>query len=98
MAQAVVPGSHKHVPEILAMRDGKWAFDVPNPGPNATPEQRRAHFMSRRWTGEGEPGDFHEPFTSIGLTPSVTNVKAGDMVIFDTALCVYFPPPATGKL
>ena len=53
--------------------------------------------MSRRWTGAGEPGDFHEPFTSIGLTPSVTNVKAGDMVIFDTALCVNFPPPATGS-
>jgi hypothetical protein len=37
----------------------------------------------RRWVGKGSP--FIEPFSSNGLMPVVTNVKAGDMVLFDTA-------------
>jgi hypothetical protein len=43
-------------------------------------------WATRKWVGEGEPDEDAEQFTSLGLTPCVTNVKAGDMVIFDTAL------------
>lgn len=37
----------------------------------------------RRWIGKGSP--FIEPFSANGLMPAVTNVMAGDMVLFDTA-------------
>lgn len=37
----------------------------------------------RRWVGAGSP--YIEPFRKNGLMPVVTNVKAGDMVLFDTA-------------
>jgi hypothetical protein len=60
-------GSHKHVPRIKAMCDGMWGHDDT--------------LKSRRWTGPGKPGDYHQPFTSLGLVPSVTNVKVGDMVV-----------------
>jgi hypothetical protein len=79
-ATAVVPGSHKHVKHINEMRQNMWQHDE---------TQKRGSmewWRSRKWTGKSKPGDFHEPFTSIGLVPSVTSVKAGDMVIFDTAL------------
>ena len=73
-ATAVVPGSHKHVRHINDMRKGMWQHD------DTKEKYSYAWFDSRRWVGRVRPGDFHEPFTSIGLVPSVTNVKAGDMV------------------
>lgn len=80
-ATAVVPGSHKHVKYINKMRQNMWQYD--DTKQKGTPEW----WKSRRWVGPcDKPGDFHQPFTSIGLVPSVTNIQAGDMVIFDTAL------------
>lgn len=79
-ATAVVPGSHKHVEHINEMRQEMWQHD------DTKEKGTREWWQSRTWAGKGKPGDFHEPFTSVGLVPSVTNVKAGDMVIFDTAL------------
>ena len=66
-ATALVPGSHKKVKEIQAVRDKNWVGTG----------------KDRRWVGKGSP--FIEPFSSNGLMPVVTSVKAGDMCLFDTA-------------
>ncbi len=79
-ATAVVPRSHKRVPEIQAHRDRNWKFD------KTTTPHTKAWWDSRQWLGKGTPEEDVEQYTSLGLTPRVTNVRAGDMVIFDTAL------------
>jgi hypothetical protein len=40
----------------------------------------------RVWVGQGDPAEDLEQYTKIGLTPCVTNIKAGDLVIFDTGM------------
>ncbi|MEM7366608.1 MAG: phytanoyl-CoA dioxygenase family protein, partial [Pseudomonadota bacterium] len=77
---AVVPGSHKLVPEILALRARNWEAD------EGAPVRSKKWWLNRKWIGEGKPDEDVEQYTALGLTPSVTNIKAGDMVIFDTAL------------
>ncbi len=79
-ATAVVPGSHKRVPEIQALRARNWEVD------ESKPRYSREWFASRKWIGSGRPDEDVEQYTALGLTPSVSNVRAGDMVIFDTAL------------
>lgn len=79
-ATAVVPGSHKHVPEILALRARNWEAD------EGASVRSKKWWLSRKWIGEGKPDEDVAQYTELGLTPYVTNIKAGDMVIFDTAL------------
>ena len=81
-ATAVVPGSHKLVPEIQAMRARNWAIEEDV----KVFTKKDWYVPNRKWVGKGEPDEDSEQFTSLGLTPCVTNVKAGDMMIFDTAL------------
>ncbi|HKO94814.1 MAG TPA: phytanoyl-CoA dioxygenase family protein [Polyangiaceae bacterium] len=70
-ATALVPGSHRKVPEIEARWQQKWAA----PGrAKRSPEERLLAAADV------------EPFERCGLTPCVTNIKAGDCVLFDTAL------------
>ena len=68
-----MPGSHRKVKEIQELRGRHWVAGSDGP-------------WSREWVGPGDPGEDTAQFLSLGLTPSVTSVKAGDMVIFDTAL------------
>ena len=79
-ATAVVPGSHKRVPEILALRARNWEAD------EGAPVRSKKWWLNRKWIGEGKPDEDVAQYTELGLTPYVTNIKAGDMVIFDTAL------------
>ena len=79
-ATAVVPGSHKCVPEILEMRARNWKVD------EAVARNTKKWWLGREWIGQGEPDEDVEQYTALGLTPAVTNIRAGDMVIFDTAL------------
>ncbi len=70
-ATALVPGSHRRVREIEARWHQKWG--------------------GKR---QGKPSEAEkllaaadlEPFQQCGLTPCVTNIKAGDCVLFDTGL------------
>gem|GEM_PF-2012434 len=80
-ATAIVPGSHKLVEEIQEMRARNWEVEE-----DVKSSTKKDWWATRKWVGEGEPDEDAEQFTSLGLTPCVTNVKAGDMVIFDTAL------------
>jgi hypothetical protein len=70
-ATAVVPGSQRKVREIEERWHQKWGL----PG-NAqrSPEERLMAAADL------------EPFEQCGLTPCVTNIKAGDCVLFDTGL------------
>ncbi len=79
-ATAVVPGSHKRVAEIQTMRARHWQV------PPGVEMHTREWWTERKWVGPGRPDEDVEQYTALGLTPSVTNVRAGDMVIFDTAL------------
>jgi ectoine hydroxylase-related dioxygenase (phytanoyl-CoA dioxygenase family) len=63
-ATAVVPGSHKLVPEINAFRKTRRDDDGKYIGPAAS-----------------EAADI-ECFTANGLTPCVSCIRAGDLVIF----------------
>ena len=69
VGSAIVPGSHKKekVEAIQREREKHW----------------QGEGQDRTWTGPGTPQTFMEAFTSQGLTPSVTNVKAGDLVLFE---------------
>lgn len=72
-ATAVVPGSHRLVPEINAIRESRFQGQGANRtyvGPAAT-----------------AASDL-EPFTLNGLTPSVTKVQAGDMVRFTRSCAI----------
>ena len=71
-ATAVVPGSHKLVPEINTIRESRIVGEGHN----------------RKYIGPAanEASDL-DPFLLNGLNPSVTNITAGDLVVFDTALC-----------
>jgi Phytanoyl-CoA dioxygenase (PhyH) len=70
-ATALVPGSHRKVREIEERWTKKWGLE-----------------------GRGQRSDAEkllaaadlEPFEQCGLTPCVSNIKAGDCVLFDTAL------------
>jgi ectoine hydroxylase-related dioxygenase (phytanoyl-CoA dioxygenase family) len=77
---AVVPGSHRRVAEIQALRARNWRVD------EGLMPHSKEWWASRKWVGEGTPDEDSEQYTSLGLTPCVTNVRAGDMVIFDTAM------------
>ncbi|MDA1298872.1 MAG: phytanoyl-CoA dioxygenase family protein [Proteobacteria bacterium] len=80
-ATAVVPRSHKRVPEIQALRARNWVVDE-----SVEPRTKEQWWASRKWVGNGTPDEDVEQYTDLGLTPWVTNIRAGDMVIFDTAL------------
>ena len=79
-ATAVVPRSHKRVAEIKALRARNWEVD------DQFEKYSKDWWASHKWIGEGKPDEDVEQYTALGLTPCVTNVRAGDMVIFDTAL------------
>lgn len=70
-ATALVPGSHRKVREIEACWHQKWGLDGR--------AQRSAEAKLQA------AADL-EPFERCGLTPSVTNIKAGDGVLFHTGL------------
>ena len=70
-ATALVPGSHRQVAEIEKRWHQKWG--------RASQGQRSDEQRLRA------AADL-EPFERCGLTPCVTNIKAGDCVLFDTAL------------
>jgi hypothetical protein len=70
-ATALVPGSHRKVVEIEERWQKKWGLE--GQGPRSAEEKLLA------------AADL-EPFERCGLTPCVTNIKAGDCVLFDTAL------------
>jgi hypothetical protein len=69
-ATALVPGSHLKVDEINDARKTKWG--TLHQKPDWTADDRLAFAADL------------EPFTAQGLSPAVTNIKAGDMVLFDT--------------
>jgi hypothetical protein len=70
-ATALVPGSHRKVREIEERWHQKWGRE--GHGQRSAEERLLA------------AADV-EPFERYGLTPCVTNIKAGDCVLFDTAL------------
>jgi hypothetical protein len=70
-ATALVPCSHRKVREIEARWHQKWGLE--GHGQRSAEERLLA------------AADL-EPFERFGLTPCVTNIKAGDCVLFDTAL------------
>lgn len=70
-ATAVVPGSHRKVQELEERWRSKWGS--PGHAPRSAEERLRA------------AADL-EPFEQCGLTPCVTNIKAGDCVLFHTGL------------
>jgi hypothetical protein len=70
-ATALVPGSHRRVQEIEERWHQKWGLNGH--------DQRSAEEKLLA------AADL-EPFERYGLTPCVTNIKAGDCVLFDTAL------------
>ncbi|HTV17348.1 MAG TPA: phytanoyl-CoA dioxygenase family protein, partial [Polyangiaceae bacterium] len=70
-ATAVVPGSHRKVREIEDGWRQKW-------GSQGHPARSAAQKLAAA-------ADL-EPFERCGLTPCVTNIQAGDGVLFDTGL------------
>ncbi len=70
-ATALVPGSHRKVKEIEERWHQKWGREG---GGQRSSEERLLAASDL------------EPFERCGLTPCVTNIKAGDCVLFDTAL------------
>jgi hypothetical protein len=83
-ATALVPGSHRKVQEIEERWHQKWGLE--GRGQRSAEEKLLA------------AADL-EPFERCGLTPCVTNIKAGDGVLFDTALFhgAYAAEDPTGK-
>jgi hypothetical protein len=83
-ATALVPGSHRKVKEIEEGWRQKWGLE--GHGPRSKEEKLLA------------AADL-EPFERCGLTPCVTNIEAGDCVLFDTALFhgAYAAEDPTGK-
>jgi ectoine hydroxylase-related dioxygenase (phytanoyl-CoA dioxygenase family) len=83
-ATALVPGSHRKVQEIEERWHQKWGRE--GHGQRSAEERLLA------------AADL-EPFEHYGLTPCVTNIKAGDCVLFDTALFhgAYAAEDPTGK-
>ena len=69
-ATALVPGSHRKVQQIEERWHQKWGLE----GAQRSAEERLLAAADL------------EPFERCGLTPCVTNIKAGDCVLFDTAL------------
>ena len=70
-ATAVVPGSHRTAESIEARWQLKWGQKS---GARRSAEERLLATADL------------EPFEQCGLTPCVTSIKAGDCVLFDTAL------------
>jgi hypothetical protein len=70
-ATALVPGSHRKVQEIEERWHQKWGLER---------HRQRSPEENLRAAADLEPFERH------GLTPCVTNIKAGDCVLFDTAL------------
>jgi len=83
-ATALVPGSHRKVREIEERWHQKWGLE--GHGQRSAEDRLLA------------AADL-EPFERCGLTPCVTNIKAGDCVLFDTALFhgAYAAEDPTGK-
>jgi Phytanoyl-CoA dioxygenase (PhyH) len=83
-ATALVPGSHRKVQAIEERWHQKWGLE--GQGQRSKEEKLLA------------AADL-EPFERCGLTPCVTNIKAGDCVLFDTALFhgAYAAEDPTGK-
>ena len=69
-ATAMVPGSHRKVQEIKERWHQKWGS--------------QSHSQDSDEEKLLAAADL-EPFEQCGLTPCVTNIKAGDCVLFDTA-------------
>ncbi|MEY2933760.1 MAG: hypothetical protein RL033_4509 [Pseudomonadota bacterium] len=70
-ATALVPGSHRKVPEIEERWQQKWG-----------PKGHDKRSAEERLLAAADL----EPFERCGLTPCVTNIKAGDCVLFHTGL------------
>jgi phytanoyl-CoA dioxygenase PhyH len=70
-ATAVVPGSHRKVQELEERWQRKWGF--------------KGHAQRSAEEKLLAAADL-EPFEQCGLTPCVTNIEAGDCVLFDTGL------------
>ncbi|MEO8185486.1 MAG: phytanoyl-CoA dioxygenase family protein [Deltaproteobacteria bacterium] len=70
-ATALVPGSHRKVREIEERWHKKWRLE----GHSQRSDEEKLLAAADL-----------EPFERCGLTPCVTNIKAGDCVLFDTAL------------
>jgi len=70
-ATALVPGSHRKVREIEERWHRKWGREG---GRQLSKEEKLQAAADL------------EPFERCGLTPCVTNIAAGDCVLFDTAL------------
>ncbi|MEY4547879.1 MAG: hypothetical protein RL685_4074 [Pseudomonadota bacterium] len=66
-----MPGSHRKVPEIEGRWHQKWG-----------PKGHDKRSAEERLLAAADL----EPFEQCGLTPCVTNIKAGDCVLFHTAL------------
>ena len=77
-ATAIVPGSHKpdKVKAIGEHRASMWKMVDKADGSG----------QERVWQGDGKPEEDLEQYTKIGLTPCVTNITAGDLVMFDTGM------------
>jgi hypothetical protein len=70
-ATALVPGSHRKVKQIEERWHQKWGLDA-----------HRQRSAEERLLAAADL----EPFEQCGLTACVTSIKAGDCVLFDTAL------------
>jgi hypothetical protein len=68
---AIVPGSHLKVKEIEARRAQNWEVV----------EKADGSGKERRWIGPARPEEDMGQYTELGLTPCVTNVIAGDLVL-----------------
>ncbi len=70
-AAAIVPGSHLKVKEIEQRRRKNWEVV----------EKADGSGKERKWVGAGLPEEDMAQYTELGLTPCITNVKAGDLVL-----------------
>ena len=66
-----MPGSHLKVKEISRLRGRNWA----------TVEKADGSGKERKWVGAGRPEEDMAQYTELGLTPCVTKVTAGDLVL-----------------
>ena len=74
-----MPGSHRKVKEIEELRARNWAVV----------EKADGSGKERKWVGTGPPEEDMVQYTELGLTPCVTNVIAGDLVLCKPSLVVY---------
>ena len=80
---AIVPGSHLKVKEIEEHRRKNWAVV----------EKADGSGKERKWVGTGRPEEDMAQYTELGLTPCVTNVIAGDLVLCKRPPLRFCPTP-----